>query len=87
MPALLDAPAQVREQPAVAVERERHLRDEHDVGIAAGERGVAGDEAGVPAHQLDQPIPFAVDFASTVAALMASLAWENAVWKPKLWSM
>jgi hypothetical protein len=36
---------------------------------------------------LTSPIPFAVDVASTRAARMASLAWENAVWKPKLWSM
>ena len=33
------------------------------------------------------PTPFAVDFASTRAARIASLARLNAVWKPKLWSI
>ena len=33
------------------------------------------------------PTPFAVDFASTRAARIASLARLKAVWKPKLWSM
>jgi hypothetical protein len=36
---------------------------------------------------LTSPIPLAVDFASTCAARMASLARLKAVWKPKLWSM
>ena len=47
--------AQVREEPVLAVQLERHLRDQHVVGVVLGQRGVAGDEARVPAHQLHQP--------------------------------
>ena len=47
--------ADVLQQAVRAVEREGHLGDQHDVRVAVGERGVAGDEAGVPAHQPDQP--------------------------------
>ena len=54
VPALLDGPAQVREEAVLAVELERHLGDQHEVGVVLGQRGVAGDEARVPAHQLHQ---------------------------------
>ena len=47
--------ADVLQQPVRPVEREGHLGDQHDVRVAAGQRGVAGDEAGVPAHEPDQP--------------------------------
>jgi hypothetical protein len=43
------------EEAAPAVEVEGRLRDEAAVDVAAGERGVHGDEAAVPAHELDDP--------------------------------
>ena len=54
VPALGDRRAQVREEPVLAVELERHLGDQHEVGVVLGQRRVAGDEAGVAAHQLHQ---------------------------------
>ena len=45
---------QVVEKAAGAVEGERHLRDQHVVGIGLGQCRVAGDEAGVTPHQLDE---------------------------------
>ena len=47
--------AQVRQEAVLAVELERHLGDQHVVGVVLGQRRVAGDEAGVAAHQLHQP--------------------------------
>ena len=52
MAALPDAREQVLEQPVRAIKREGHLRNEDGVGIRHGERGRAGDEARVAAHQL-----------------------------------
>ena len=43
------------EEAALALEVEGRLRDEAAVDVAAGERGVHGDEAVVPAHELDDP--------------------------------
>ncbi len=34
-----------------------------------------------------RPTPFGAAFASTCAARIEAVAWPNAVWKPKLWSM
>ncbi len=45
MAAALHASEQMVEQAAGACEGERHLWDQHVVGIRLGERGVAGDEA------------------------------------------
>ena len=42
------------EQSTGAVQLERDLRDEHHVGVVAGQRGVAGDKSRLPAHQLHQ---------------------------------
>ena len=55
VPALLDGPAQVGEEAVLAVELERDLGDEHVVRVVLGERGVAGDEPRVAAHQLHEP--------------------------------
>src|SRR3712207_8002224 len=52
VPPLLHPLAQVLQQPALTVEREGHLGDEDVVGVVLGQRRVAGDEAGVPAHEL-----------------------------------
>ena len=53
-PVLEHRPVQAGEEPARPVERERHLRDEDEVGVVHGQRGVAGDEAAVPAHDPHQ---------------------------------
>ena len=53
-PCLEHRPMQAREEPARSVEGERHLRDEDEVGVVHGQRGVAGDEAAVPAHDPHQ---------------------------------
>jgi hypothetical protein len=42
------------EQPACSVQLEWHLRDQHEIHIAASQRGIARDEAGVPAHQFHE---------------------------------
>ena len=46
--------AQVRQE---TVHVDRHLGDQHVVGVVVGQRRVAGDEAAVPAHQLHQADP------------------------------
>ena len=51
----LDSAPDVREQAVVAVELERHLGDQHEVGVVVGDRGVAGDEPRVAPHDLDDP--------------------------------
>ena len=43
------------QEAALAVEPQRHLGDEHEVGVGRRQRRVAGDEARVAPHQLDQP--------------------------------
>ena len=49
------APRQpVLQQPQEAVERERELGHETHVHLAAGQRGIGRDEAGVAAHQLHE---------------------------------
>ena len=53
--AALEAAAEDLQQTTVALQLERYLGDEHKIHIAHGQRGVAGDEAGVAAHQLHQP--------------------------------
>ena len=42
------------EKAVIALQRERHFRNKHAVGITAGNCRGAGDEARVAAHQLDQ---------------------------------
>ena len=42
------------ENPAFALQRERHLGNEAQVHVRSGQRGIRGDEAGVTTHQLDQ---------------------------------
>ena len=49
---LAHVPLDPGQQAVRPFERERHFGDEHDVGGVAGQRGVAGDETGMPAHQL-----------------------------------
>ena len=51
--ALGDPAFEQRQQSVVAVEREADLGDQHEVGVVVGEGGVAGDEPGVAAHDLD----------------------------------
>ncbi len=52
--ALLEPPLEVTQEPAVAVEAQRHLGDQHEVGVGRRQRRVAGDEARVAPHQLHQ---------------------------------
>ena len=75
------------QEAAFAFQPEGDFGDEHEVGVAHGQRGVAGDEAGVAAHELDQAHAVGRALASTWTARMLSAASEKAVWKPKLWSM
>ena len=48
---------EARQEAARAVEADRHLRDEHEVGVGGRQRRVAGDEPGVPPHQLHEADP------------------------------
>ena len=57
LPAVPHPSVQRGQEPVRTVEPEGHLGDQHEVGLVVGQRGVAGDEAGVPPHQLDQPDP------------------------------
>ncbi len=52
MPLVGDLFPDRREHAVLAVEREGHLGDQHEVRVALGEGAVAGDEAGVPTHHL-----------------------------------
>jgi hypothetical protein len=54
MATVADPPRQVDEKAAGAVEGEGHLGDQHVVGVGLSQRRVAGDKAGVAAHQLDE---------------------------------
>ena len=54
MAAPFDSFEQVVEQTVRTVQLKGHLRDEHIVGVGLGERRVAGDEAGMAAHQLHE---------------------------------
>ena len=85
VPAGLDALAQAQQE---RLDLEPDLGDEDEVDVRVGQRGVAGDEAGMAAHQLDQAQATpAVDDASVCAERIDSAARANAVWKPKLWSI
>src|ERR1039457_193712 len=50
----LDQGTQVAQETAVTVEAERYLGDQHVVGIAVRQGGVARDETGVTAHEAYQ---------------------------------
>jgi hypothetical protein len=49
-----DALPQLLEKAVITLQCERHFRNKHAVGITAGNRCGAGDEARMAAHQLDQ---------------------------------
>ncbi len=54
-PALRKPVAQRFQQSARPFELEGHLGDEHVIDIAARQRGIAGDEARIAAHEFHQP--------------------------------
>ncbi len=55
--ARLEPLVQLRQQAVLAFEIERHLWNQREVHVAAGERRVRDHEAGIAAHDLDQADP------------------------------